>query len=257
MPVDFSPLPPRASAVDECADAIRRRILRGELVPGVRLPPERDLAASFGVNRVTVRSALARLGAARLLSVRQGSGYVVRDFRREGGPELLPGLVELSRGDRLAEVATDLLLVRRQLARAVLERLVQGVDAEAREDVRAAVDRLAASVEHGADPATIAADDLEVLARIVDATKSAVLRLCLNPVLDVLRSLPRLRDAIYLDAQRSVAAYRVLLAWLASPHRAAIDAIVDELERHDSSTIARLRAPTATPTTKKKRRRTR
>ena len=41
---------------------ICERIFRGEYVDGENLPPERTLAESLGVSRVTVRKALALLG---------------------------------------------------------------------------------------------------------------------------------------------------------------------------------------------------
>ncbi len=109
----FDPLEPAESAVDRCAHALRRAILDGAIAPGERLPPERRLAEDFCVNRVTVRSALAQLAASRLVSVRQGSGYVVRDFRRVGGPDLIAQLAELAREDGdLASVVRDLLSIR-------------------------------------------------------------------------------------------------------------------------------------------------
>lgn len=77
------------SAFDACAWALRRAILAGESPPGTRLPPERTPADAFGVNRVTVRSARARLDAERLVSIQQGSGYEVRDFERTAGPDLI------------------------------------------------------------------------------------------------------------------------------------------------------------------------
>jgi DNA-binding transcriptional MocR family regulator len=61
-------------SVDHCAGRIRESILGGEISAGTRLPPERALAERFGVNRVTVRGALARLEAEGLVDVRQGSG---------------------------------------------------------------------------------------------------------------------------------------------------------------------------------------
>ncbi len=233
----FDALEPRESAVDACAASIRRAILGGELAVGARLPPERELAARFGVNRVTVRSALGRLAASRLVSVRQGSGYVVQDFRRAGGPELLSALAELGarRPDQVA-IARDLLLVRRHLARAVLERIAElpRVDVEP-------VERAVAGLEHThGGSAEIARADMDVLAAIVELTGSAVFGLCLNPVLSVVAAMPRLRDAIYRDAARSVEGYRLLLAWLAAPRVDTIDAVVAELERRDEETLERL-----------------
>lgn len=53
---------------------ICERIFRGEYVDGENLPPERTLAESLGVSRVTVRKALARLEGDGILQRVQGSG---------------------------------------------------------------------------------------------------------------------------------------------------------------------------------------
>ena len=58
---------PQQTLPDACAAELRRMILSGELAPGERLPPERALAERFSVNRVTLRSALARVAATGLL----------------------------------------------------------------------------------------------------------------------------------------------------------------------------------------------
>src|SRR3954467_7874571 len=49
------------SRVDEITDRLITAIAIGEYLPGARLPVERDLAASLGAGRMTVRAALARL----------------------------------------------------------------------------------------------------------------------------------------------------------------------------------------------------
>ena len=114
------------TSADTCYSTLRREILSGSFAPGERLPPERKLAENFGVGRVTVRSALTRLAAANLLSVRQGSGYVVQNYRREGGPDLLRDVVEIAaHSGAFLDMARDLLHVRRHLARAVLERILR------------------------------------------------------------------------------------------------------------------------------------
>jgi DNA-binding GntR family transcriptional regulator len=53
------PLRP-VSAVGALADALRRRVLSGEIAPGTPLP-EQEIAAAYGVARPTVREALATL----------------------------------------------------------------------------------------------------------------------------------------------------------------------------------------------------
>jgi DNA-binding FadR family transcriptional regulator len=237
----FSPLEIRPSAVDACAETIRRAILTGQLAPGSRLPPERSLAGSFGVNRVTVRGALAQLAQRRLLSVRQGSGYVVRDFRREGGPELIAGLAELASGADLVAMARDLLLVRRQMAAGVLARLAEIADAPVA-DVAGAVEAFAAAVAGGAGTDELARADLDVVAAVLAATGSPVLGLCMNPIQQVLAHMPALRRAIYAEPEANLVGWRLLLAWLERRDASRIGDVVAQLERRDAATLALMQA---------------
>ncbi|MFN8215931.1 MAG: FCD domain-containing protein [Solirubrobacterales bacterium] len=63
------------SAADVVVAQLTRAIELGGLLPGDRLPPERELAVQLGVSRVTLRAALAELEEASLLErVRRGSG---------------------------------------------------------------------------------------------------------------------------------------------------------------------------------------
>lgn len=55
------------------AEQIRSAIVGGRLEQGERLPPERELAAQFGVSRVTVRDALRALEATGLVEIRVGA----------------------------------------------------------------------------------------------------------------------------------------------------------------------------------------
>ena len=63
-----------SSRVDEITDRLITAIAIGEYLPGARLPVERDLAASLGAGRMTVRAALARLVERGLLETRRGRG---------------------------------------------------------------------------------------------------------------------------------------------------------------------------------------
>jgi DNA-binding FadR family transcriptional regulator len=60
----------RVTAYEQVAERIRAAILDRSLSADDRLPPERDLAAQFGVSRTTVREALRHLQAQGLLSAR-------------------------------------------------------------------------------------------------------------------------------------------------------------------------------------------
>jgi len=241
--MNFNPEPIKAreTAADACARVVRGAILSGELAPGAKLPPERQLAKSLGVNRLTLRNALAQLASAGLVSVRQGSGYTVRDYRLAGGLDLLPGLMKLSqeRGD-LRALAAELLFLRRHLAGAVLERIAVEANSEAIASVREAIATFSEVVDTTEDLQAIARADLNVLAALLKATGSPVLALCLNPVMSVLAEFEQLRDAMYAEPKTNVAGYQVLLAWLAAPTPNLSEPLTAELKRRDEKTLSRI-----------------
>jgi GntR family transcriptional regulator, transcriptional repressor for pyruvate dehydrogenase complex len=65
---------------------LREMIHRGDLRPGDRLPPERDLAKLLGVSRPTLRSGIHSLAAVGILQSRQGAGTFV--VKSDGSPSL-------------------------------------------------------------------------------------------------------------------------------------------------------------------------
>jgi GntR family transcriptional regulator len=74
-------------------DDLRVRISAGEWRPGARLPSEADLAARYGVARMTIRQALGALASEGIVVRRQGLGT----FAAEQPPDRHPsGLVALA-----------------------------------------------------------------------------------------------------------------------------------------------------------------
>src|SRR5205085_2975187 len=82
------------------SDTVLGRILAGAYPPGLRLPPEADLARELDVSRGTLREALRHLGALGVVKSRRGSGVLVLDFRHEGTLALLPAYVAAGRFER-------------------------------------------------------------------------------------------------------------------------------------------------------------
>lgn len=81
---------------DEVVDQLRSLILAGHYPPGSRLPAERDLAKSLGVNRSSLREALKKLENMGLLSIRQGDGTRITNFMEHAGLELVQHLIPLA-----------------------------------------------------------------------------------------------------------------------------------------------------------------
>ena len=69
----FSPVPVR-NAFEVTVERLAQSIRLGVLVDGERLPPERELAETFGVSRVTLREAIKALRDAGLVESRRGRG---------------------------------------------------------------------------------------------------------------------------------------------------------------------------------------
>jgi len=121
-----TPTQPPATAVPRyvaIAEHLVRQIEAGELAPGDRLPPERDLSREHGVNRMTLRQALQVLKGRGLITQRQGAGTFVATPKIErAAGRLWPfstGVRELG----LAPGARIILFERRQADRRTAERL--------------------------------------------------------------------------------------------------------------------------------------
>jgi DNA-binding FadR family transcriptional regulator len=229
----IQPLPPITTRVDACADQLRAAIMGGSFTAGARLPAERELAASFGVTRPTLRGALARLTAQGLVVAHQGRGTTVCDFEQTGGPELIGDL--LAQGASKAAFTRDLLAVRRALASVVLERI-----AELRPDpgpINTEVARFSQLVALGADDSELAEADVRILQALLSATASPVFRLCLNPILRVLSGSAALRSALYRSPQDNAIGWQLMLGWLVDPKVEQIPMLVAALAERDEATL--------------------
>ena len=236
----FGELEKRETAVDACVRQLEGAILGGSLLPGGKLPAERKLAGTLGVNRVTVRSALARLETAGLVTVRQGSGYRIQDYRERGGPDLIVGLLGHTE-DRIQEgrIARDLLTMRRHLAGGVLQVLGTGLSEEAWSEIEARVDEMEQAIENQSSSRQVAERDFDVLRTIVQATGSDVFTLFLNTIGHALLEFDALRGSLYDAPKAAVASYRELLLWLRSEHRKPVAKVLESMERRDDEVLER------------------
>ncbi|TYB69585.1 GntR family transcriptional regulator [Nonomuraea sp. PA05] len=197
------PLRP-VSTVGALADALRSRVLSGEIAPGTALP-EQEIAASYGVARPTVREALASLVHEGLLRrERNRSAYV---------PEVTLSDLE------------DLMYVRRPLedlmARAVTGRRVPGAEA--------ALHRMAALPGEVPWSETVA-EHMALHQALIEAVGSPRLERLYGVLAAETRlGLVRLRE-VYKDRDVLVAEHRELLDAIANgPEEAARAAVAAHL----------------------------
>jgi GntR family transcriptional regulator, transcriptional repressor for pyruvate dehydrogenase complex len=96
---------------DEAIVKIRELIVSGQLQPGAKLPPEKELCAQLGMSRSSMREAVKALEVARVLAVRHGDGTYVTSLEPRLLLEGIGFAVDLLRDDTVLEV----LEVRRML----------------------------------------------------------------------------------------------------------------------------------------------
>jgi len=68
-------------AIETTIDKIKQMLVDGQLRSGDKLPVEKDLAASLGVSRNTLREAVRALSSLKVLQTRQGDGTYVTSLQ--------------------------------------------------------------------------------------------------------------------------------------------------------------------------------
>ena len=158
---------------------LRDQILAGELAPGAAVPSERRLSEQLGASRHAVREALKRLQEAGLVRISQGGATRVRDWRHDGGLDLLLALAATGDVPPELELERAGLEMRASIGADVARRAAQRATAAQRADVVARAEALAAH------------DDLEARNAeyermwdvLVDAAGNVAYRLALNTLM--------------------------------------------------------------------------
>jgi GntR family transcriptional repressor for pyruvate dehydrogenase complex len=185
---------------------VRGLIEQGQLRPGDRLPPERELAVQLGVSRPSVRAGLRSLAAIGVLQTRHGAGTFITDGPPTLGSEPLSFLAALHgfTRDELFE------------ARRSLEVGVAGFAAERASDEQIAtiaeeVTGMFASLD---DPHSFLVHDVRF--------HRAVATACGNPIL---ASLVEMISALFYEQRRKTVLNGTDLKDAAQMHRAVYHAI--------------------------------
>jgi GntR family transcriptional repressor for pyruvate dehydrogenase complex len=193
----------RTKLRDRAAERILEMVISGNLSPGERLPPERELCERLGVSRTVVREALNLLEVRGLLEIEHGRGAVVSG----GGGHAVRDTLELLLRVRPRALG-ELLEIRR-----ILEVEIAGLAAERAlpEDVRAmreALDRMRTRIDA---PEGYVDADVEFHAHLARCTRNEVLLVMLEPVVELLRASRRVTASLPGTARRALREHAAIL----------------------------------------------
>jgi GntR family transcriptional repressor for pyruvate dehydrogenase complex len=225
----------RSSVVDAVAGKIRGEILAGRLVAGSRIPSERELSLALGVNRLTLRAALARLEAQGLITTRHGAGTVVSSWRERAGLEALTALIaSLKPTDpEWRELVASLLEVRRIVAAEAIALAAERRTKKDLEAMQAYADEQKSRVN---DPVAFARGDVAFVRVIVRATGNVALELVLNTFARFPDERPELVAELFDRCDVSLAYYPVIIELIRrGDPQLARELVRRELERLDDA----------------------
>jgi GntR family transcriptional regulator, transcriptional repressor for pyruvate dehydrogenase complex len=174
------PQPARTSLPDQVFRRLVADVLSGRYETGERLPTQRALAAELGVNLASVREGVKRLEQLRLVETRQGDGMRVRDWRADGGLDVLVHAV--AHGGALDAPLVGEVFEARRLLLAEASALAAG----RRSDAQAALlGRLADELAASSDDVAAQGLDLAFMGTVIEAAGNVAFSLIANSIRDV------------------------------------------------------------------------
>jgi GntR family transcriptional repressor for pyruvate dehydrogenase complex len=167
--------------VDRVVNEIQRVIISGQLEPGMKLLPERELADELGVSRTVIREAVRILVAKGLLETKPGVGTLVREVTSDQIVEPLSLLLQAQEEGISVE---HLHQVRR-----MLEVEIAGLAAtQATEEDIADLEEILAKMESVTDiPESFAAKDADYHRGLARSTHNPLLIILLDSIRDLMQ----------------------------------------------------------------------
>jgi GntR family transcriptional regulator, transcriptional repressor for pyruvate dehydrogenase complex len=192
---------------DWVAEQLLQRIAGGELVPGQRLPGERQMAEQLGVSRVSVRAALQQLKTQGFLTAVQGGGTRVVSSAGAMDPALCT--MVKSTLNNLYDLADIRMALETWAARRAAERATPQQLAE----LKTVLETLGSTT----DPQKQADDDMDFHVQIARAACSPVYLHIFSTIRDILDGMVAIDTAQpFVDGQRDL---------ILGHHRAIYDGI--------------------------------
>jgi len=181
------------TTAEEVVVRLRDMIHNGELLPGDRLPPERDLAKLLGVSRPTLRAGIRSLATVGILQSRQGAGTFVAERHDsptlDGSPLRMLSALHGFTSDEMFE------------ARLALEMSIAGMAAEraTSEQMTLMAEEITGMYASLSDPEQYLVHDMQFHQTIAAASNNRILTSLMNMVATILfdtrsKTVKRARD---------------------------------------------------------------
>lgn len=225
------------STIDRTAllRAFLERLRAEDLSPGSKLPGERELAASFGVSRSSIREVLSVLEVLRVVERRPQSGVYLASSETEASVEAL--VLQ----DTLALAPSDLDYEQAQEARLLHEVEAVRLAASRRtdEDLQSLRRIIDLSRDHHAAGRNLADDDEAFHLALVAAAKNAILLRMTRALYLMSRRVRRMYFDLPGHAEVSIGQHEAILATLVSGD---VPSAVQAIETHYSESTVRWRS---------------
>ncbi len=193
----------RNKVYEEVARRLEQLIVE-HMKPGDMLPPERELAESFGVSRSSIRDAIRRLELLGMVEPRQGAGTVVRELSTQVLINPLTAVLVQKR-----KLVVELLDVRNMLEPPLAARAASHASAT---DVAEMEDILRRQDEKLRRGEAAIEEDNEFHYTIAMASENSVVLKILDVLMDLLRETRERALQVEGRPQKSIAGHRRILA---------------------------------------------
>jgi GntR family transcriptional repressor for pyruvate dehydrogenase complex len=189
----------------QVTEQIEHIILSGEIHPGEKLPPERELCQQFGVSRTVIREAVRVLEAKGLLTSKGGSGTYVRALEPEDVSSSL-GMYLSTQSHSISH--DDLMEVRRVLEVKVAAFAAERAQPDSIDELRDLLSKMESVV---GDSDAFAQYDLEFHVTLARATGNEIFALLLDPFIDVLYEARRMASKLEGVPEEAIEFHRKIL----------------------------------------------
>jgi GntR family transcriptional repressor for pyruvate dehydrogenase complex len=168
---------------------IEEAIRQKKLIPGTKLPSEKELCAQFAVSRTALREALRRLSARGLIDIRKGSGIYVTELKIEDAINSLHLFYDLRfNSDLILQIIEVRRLFEPEVARLAARNRTEN-------DIKTLQKNLTELDKSNPDNTQLEVDIINRFhMNLAKATHNPIVLISLEPVYSLL---PRMRNLIY------------------------------------------------------------